>query len=304
METRLNIAEILKDKPIYERRFWSPVGLKIGKLSVIKEVEPSVHPNGKKSRKFECVCECGNHAFIDWGNLKRSSTISCGHCGRLSAEYEVIQGERYGRLTVVEESESTKDCYGRRVRMVKCKCDCGNSCIVPFKDLRYGNSKSCGCLAKEVRLKNSTTHGLANRHPLYGVWKGIKSRCLITTSEAYKDYGGRGITICKEWRDNFKVFFDWCVSHGWHKGLSIDRIDNNKGYSPDNCRFADVFMQARNKRNNHEVIYKGEKWHSLAQFCQDLHLDYKTMYQRIKRGLTIEQAVTLVYRGHSAYINK
>lgn len=301
MKEELNIAAPKKYKLLGNRKLWDPVGDKIGKLTVLREVEHQVHPNGKTSRRFECVCDCGNHSFVIIEDLKRNTIHSCGHCGRPSNEYEVKPGSRYGRLVVIREGNDTKDCYGRRVRMVECKCDCGKTHIVPFRDLRYGNVKSCGCLAVEKFTERFTKHGLSHKHPLYHIWKGMRSRCMSKSSHAYRDYGGRGITLCDEWKSDFKSFYDWSLQNGWSEDKSIDRIDNNKGYSPDNCRYTDRFTQARNKRSNLEVVYKGRKWHCLAQFCEDLGLDYRTIYQRIKRGLTIERAITLVYRGNSAY---
>ena len=125
---------------------------------------------------------------------------------------------------------------------------------------------------------------------------------LFRSNRAYSDYGGRGITVCEQWDKNFKEFFDWSLANGWKEGLSIDRIDNNKGYNPENCRFVNSVIQARNKRNNHPVVYDGKEWHCLSQFCEDMGLDYKIVQQRLYRGMSLEKAINFVYNEHTAHL--
>lgn len=204
-----------------------------------------------------------------------------------------MPNQKFGRLTIIREVEPKIYASGRKDRYVECICECGKICKVKFHTLRRGRVRSCGCLKTEMTIKKFTKHGLSNRHPLYGVWKGMKERCLNPNHFAYKDYGGRGIVVCDHWLHDFGNFYTWCISNGWRKGLSIDRIDNNKGYSPDNCRFVDIFTQARNKRKNIPITYKGKTWHSAAQFCSDMNIPYRRFYQRIKRGMSIEKAVEL-----------
>lgn len=284
MNENINLCEILKKNPI---------GAKVGKLTIIREVERARHPNGKTSRRFECVCDCGNKTQVLLDNLKKNHSTSCGHCGRDNLEIEIIPNQKFGRLTIIREIEPKIGNDGKKVRYVECLCECGKICHVRFHALKRGRVKSCGCLSSETTIKYFTKHGLANKHPLYAVWKGIKGRCTNPKSHAYKDYGGRGINICDEWICNFETFFNWCLSNGWEQGLTIDRIDNNKGYYPDNCRFVNIITQARNKRNNREITYKGKTWHSVAQFCSDMKLTYRRFYQRIKRGMSVEKAVSL-----------
>ena len=284
MDEKLNLVEILKKNPI---------GVKVGKLTILREVEKSTHPNGKTSRRFECICDCGNKTYVLLDSLKKYNSTSCGHCGRDNKEIEVVPNQKFGRLTIVREVESKIDTKGKRVRYVECVCECGKICKVRFHALRHDRVRSCGCLRTEIILKKSTKHGLSHRHPLYGIWKGMKERCVNPNFFAYKDYGGRGIVVCDQWLHDFSNFYEWCISNGWRKGLSIDRLDNNKGYYPDNCRFVDVFTQARNKRNNRSITYKGKTWHSVAQFCSDMDIPYRRFYQRIKRGMSVEKAVEL-----------
>lgn len=285
MEQKINIAELLKDL-----RKKNPVGLRIGHLTILRELPYKIHPNGKTSRQFECKCDCGNISYPIADDLRKAiregRSYSCGHCGRESKEYSVPQGTRFGRLTVIND-------LGRQGRnhYTYCKCDCGKEVRVPLYNLNSGKTSSCGCLAKENTIKRSLTHGLAHKHPLYGVWKQMKERCCNPNHHAYKDYGGRGISVCKEWMSDFKAYFEWAISHGWKEGLTIDRINNDGNYTPQNCRFVPLVIQARNKRNNKEIIYKSKAWHSLAQFCEDNELDYATIQQRLYRGWSVERAI-------------
>lgn len=283
MNENLNLVEILKENPI---------GVKVGKLKILREVERAKHPNGRTSRRFECICDCGNKTYALLDNLKKYHSTSCGHCGRDSKEIEVVPNQKFGRLTIIKEVEPKADKKGGRIRYVECACECGKTCKVKFHALRQGRVRSCGCLRTES-IKKYTKHGLSNKHPLYGIWKGMKERCVNPNGFAYKDYGGRGIIVCDKWLHDFSNFYEWCISNGWRKGLSIDRVDNNKGYSPENCRFVDIFTQARNKRNNRPITYKGNTWHSVAQFCSDMNIKYRRFYQRIKRGMSVEKAVEL-----------
>jgi hypothetical protein len=159
------------------------------------------------------------------------------------AKIHVSDGERYGRLTVVRETENRKG--GRRTFV--CICDCGKTKRVTLKNLRNGSIRSCGCLYKELWTDNNFVHGLS-WHPLYTVWLGFKGRCLNKNDQDYYNYGGRGIGVCDDWLNDFKAFYDWAIQKGWKKDLYIDRKNNEKGYTPENIRFVDSCLSARNKR--------------------------------------------------------
>lgn len=165
---------------------------------------------------------------------------------RLYMRRPILPGERYGYLTVIKESTDTLWSNGDTCRRAECLCDCGTTKIVPVYGLWAGSTKSCGCLQLK-NLEMSTEHGL-KKHPLYGVWRSMKKRCLDPNNIGYKNYGGRGITICPEWVNNVEAFYNFAISHGWREGLLIDREDNDKGYSPDNCRFVDNGLSTRNTR--------------------------------------------------------
>ena len=174
-----------------------------------------------------------------------------------------ITGNRYGILTVIGQEESKF--FGKtKQTMWLCKCDCGNTTIVSKTNLRNGNNISCGCLAKAHSRVANKKHGLSHKERLYGIWKGMKNRCYNKKLDCYKYYGGRGISVCKEWRESYEVFRDWALSNGYkeiilpngNNKLTIDRINNNGNYEPNNCRWVDMKVQNSNKRNSK---IKGEK---------------------------------------------
>lgn len=168
-----------------------------------------------------------------------------------------LEGERYGKLVVTEEAEPIYSKTGKMIRRWKCKCDCGNITIVRHGDLRNGSTVSCGCYnyEKESVVK---THGYS-RTKLGRVFDGMKQRCNNPNNKNYEKYGGRGIRICTEWLNDPKKFFDWAIKNGYKEGLSIDRINVNGNYEPDNCRWTDSETQCLNQRirKDNKTGYKG-----------------------------------------------
>lgn len=160
-----------------------------------------------------------------------------------------ISGQKFGRLIVIERSYIDNDNFIRW----KCLCDCGNTYYARSYPLRTGSIKSCGCLEIEnLKIINSGTHKLS-KLPIYKVWKSMKARCYRKTDKRYYRYGGRGIIVCDEWLNNPEKFIEWAKNNGYSKGLSIDRINNDGNYSPDNCRFVSYVINNRNSSNTHLV---------------------------------------------------
>ena len=194
-----------------------------------------------------------------------------------------LVGQRFGRLVVLERAGSTP----ARDATWRCKCDCGSVMVVLAKSLRNGDTKSCGCLAIESVRARFTKHGMA-KHPLKRVFGDMLRRCYDQAFEEYKNYGGRGISICDEWLGDRARFFDWALANGWAKGLSIDRIDNNGNYEPSNCRFATPKQQANNRRTNTIIDIDGEKLFGLRlkEFVDGFGIvSYRTFVHRVRHGV-------------------
>lgn len=206
-----------------------------------------------------------------------------------------LTGQRFGRLTVIERAENYVSPKGRQAARWTCRCDCGGITTVVGGDLRYGKTKSCGCLEEESRHQSrNAKHGKFGTS-LYNVWCGMKKRCLNPRNRFYRRYGGRGITVCPQWIRDFQDFYDWAISHGYRKGLSLDRIDNDKGYSPENCRWATKEEQGNNKGNNRMFILGGEK-KTLAELCRIYSKNRSKVDNRLRSGWTIEEALDLIPR--------
>lgn len=159
-----------------------------------------------------------------------------------------IIGQRFGRYTVLERAGSDAN----RSAMWLCRCDCGNNRVIRGKDLKNGIIVSCGCYHRELVKDIFTTHN-GSRSRLYSVWDGMIQRCTNPKHTKYHSYGGRGITVCDEWRNDFQAFNEWAMANGYDENAprgqcTIDRIDNDKGYSPDNCRWITHQEQQLNKR--------------------------------------------------------
>lgn len=189
-------------------------------------------------------------------------------------------GLTYGFLTILEKAESKRSPNGELVSMVLCKCVCGDIKIYHLHSIKFGQSKSCGCKKAELYAISRRTHGLTH-HPLFKIWQGIKYRC---GDPNIKYYGAKGITVCKEWEKDFKAFYDWAIENNWVKGLDIDRIDNNKGYSPSNCRFITRAANCRNRSNNIIIQHNGQT-KTLAEWADDCELTYGGLYIRYKKGI-------------------
>lgn len=201
--------------------------------------------------------------------------------------YKNHAGQTYGRLTVVSEAPRNK----HNNIMWHCICSCGNTAVVASSALSTGGTKSCGCFRKEItaqRNKDNFKHGLWDTHE-YRSWRAMKVRCHNPSDKDFHNYGERGIYVCDEWRNSFIQFLS--DMGNCPKNHSIDRIDNSKGYSPENCRWATAKQQARNTRKNRMLTYKGETL-PLSAMTEKYGISRTTLRDRLNRGWDIHDAIT------------
>ena len=211
-------------------------------------------------------------------------------------DFSDLTGKTFGDWYVIKRGKSDNTNHAR----YWCKCNCGNeNCkgkkLVRGFELRNGRSNCCGA-------KNGS-HGFY-KHSLYTVWCSMKQRCYNKNSRPYKNYGGRGIKICKEWQDNPGKFIKWSLDNGWKEGLEIDRENNNKNYSPKNCRFVTHSKNQSNKRDNRRLTYK-EKTKTVSQWARDKTcvISERTLRTRIRRGWKISDALIMPVQGKSVEAN-
>lgn len=201
-------------------------------------------------------------------------------------KFEDLTGQRFGYLTVIKKAGKNKS---DKILWL-CKCDCGKLKIIQGASLKNGRTKSCGCLRKKGARR---THGFKYTR-LYCIWQGIKKRCLNKNTSNYYIYGGRGIKICDEWKNDFKVFHDWAFANGYDENAkrgdcTIERIDVNGNYEPSNCKWVTMKEQCRNTRSNKLITYNNET-RCLMDWSYIFNINYKTLLYRFKKGWTIEKA--------------
>lgn len=195
-----------------------------------------------------------------------------------------LTGQKFGRWTVISEAPR----HGQ-TRYWLCQCDCGTVREVRQQNLINGQSTSCGCYHREEAKSignRSRKHGDFGTH-LYGIWAGMKRRCYNPHTKYYEDYGGRGIKVCDKWLD-YVPFKEWATSHGYSEGMSIERLDVNGNYCPENCTWIPKNQQNRNKRNTIRIEYKG-KTYTLKEISEITHIKEHTLFARYQRGWTSEE---------------
>ena len=200
-----------------------------------------------------------------------------------------LTNQRFGKLIVIERVENNKKGNAQWL----CKCDCGNKKIVTGINLRRKHVQSCGCLRLE-KISGSNCclykHGKTNSR-LYTTWHNMKERCLNKKNSRYKYYGARGIKICDEWKNDFMNFYNWAISNGYKDNLTIDRINVNGNYEPLNCRWITIKQQCNNRRNNHLITYNG-KTQTMMEWAEFYNINYDILRFRLKKGWSIEKALT------------
>ena len=189
-----------------------------------------------------------------------------------------LVGEKFCRWTVISKAKNK----GKNTAW-NCLCECGTERSVLTYNLTSGKSSSCGCRQKEVASKANTTHGKRNTK-LYWVYNSMKQRCYNENCQSYKYYGGKGVHIYKEWLDDFMNFYNWAKDNGYRKGMSIDRIDPNGNYEPDNCRWVTMEKQQNNKLNSMFIIIGNEK-KTISEWAKTGKTDQQTLYSKIYRLL-------------------
>jgi hypothetical protein len=193
-------------------------------------------------------------------------------------------GNKYGKLTVLERViiKGDKHTYWR------CKCDCGGEKIARSDALQNGDTSHCGC------VNNNGTHHKTG-HRINNIWGGMKERCLNENCKNYSEYGGRGITICSEWLNDFMSFYNWSMENGYSDNLSIDRINVNGNYEPGNCRWATPKEQSNNTRINNLIEIEGEI-KSLSQWAELSGVSRQTIQRRINKGIKGEEILQPVVK--------
>ena len=199
-----------------------------------------------------------------------------------------LTGMRFGRLTVISRAPSHMYPSGRPRSMWNCVCDCGSSLQVDVTCLTTGRTRSCGCLQRERTSEANKRHGMCKTR-LYSIWKGIIDRTLNRNSRAYKWYGSRGITVWEGWLE-FLPFMEWALANGYKDDLTIDRIDTNGDYEPNNCRWVNWYAQSRNTRKNRWLTYKGKQY-CIGDLEKMLGFSKCGIYMRLRRGWSLERAL-------------
>ena len=199
-----------------------------------------------------------------------------------------LKGKTFNYLTVICYHQTLKNKHGIQSAIWKCRCKCGNITLVSSTNIKGGHIKSCGCFQRESVGKINRTHG-RSRTPEYRIWTQMKSRCYNPNTTDYKYYGGKGIKVCDKWVNSFESFF---MDMGKRPSLlhTIDRIENNTDYTPENCKWATRKTQTRNRSNTKTLTYKGET-KPMAAWAEILGLNYTTVQSRVARGWDVNDII-------------
>jgi hypothetical protein len=245
---------------------------KIGDIIVLELSKEKLDTNGT-TRLWKCQCKCGNILYKSARHLNEANNknkkLNCG-----CENYVNLAGKKFGDLTVIKQIKDKN-----KGKMWLCKCKCGD---IFYRHTTYIHKFPYKCIRE---IKDNTAY----RHNIKNTFWQMKQRCTNPNDPSYKNYGGRGITICDDWLNDTDLFVDWAIENGYKKGLTIDRIDNNGNYCPENCRWVDMYVQANNKRDNILVTYN-DKTKSLRAWCRELQLPYRKTHKRyVMYGWSIER---------------
>lgn len=205
-----------------------------------------------------------------------------------------LTGKKFGRLTVIERDYEKKS-GGKTPRVYwKCSCECGNITVVQSDSLRSGYTTSCGCYGKEQRLKVQTKHGLSGTR-IERIYYNMISRCYNSNTPKFKNHGGRGIKVCEEWlgENGLTNFNEWAINNGYDKSLTLDRINNDGDYAPNNCRWTTNEIQHKNRRTTIYIEFNGER-KTVQEWSKELDIPTNTIYGRYFKGLEPEE---ILYKG-------
>lgn len=232
--------------------------------------------------RWRCRCDCGKETVAPTASLRNGHTKSCGCLGGVFVD---LAGQYFGRLYVLRRGENSKNGKPRWV----CLCECGKETAVLGTHLRSGNTKSCGCWKAERTSQSKRTHGMTGT-PEHACWKSINRRCYSRNYHKFPSYGGRGITVCERWLESFENFLADMGPKPSPKH-SIDRIDNNGNYCPENCRWATPTEQVRNRRKTIKLTASGLTL-TVAEWSERTGIPYVTIYNRLRLGWTPSDALS------------
>lgn len=269
-------------------------GKRFGKLFVVEKADPHITKGGKYVTMWKCKCDCGNITVVDTQKLRKGHTTSCGCAKRENKGKGVdLIGQKFGKLTVI--GNVPKEQRKNQQYAWLCRCDCGKEVVSTANKLTHGIQVSCGC-QKAERIGNlNRKYKITDKH-LYGVYKAMVDRCISEKNPSYHNYGGRGIKVCRDWLNSFDAFAEWALSSGYvlnapQGQYTLDRKDNDKDYSPDNCRWITIQRQQNNKRTCHYIEHDGET-HSIADWARKLGCKYNYLYNHlVYMGETLDEVI-------------
>lgn len=253
---------------------------KFNMITVLHEDFSYPKQSGKEAR-YICKCDCGKIFTCKKSSIVHEKSYSCGCKKRL---YNDFTNSRFGKLLALKPMGLNS----HREMTWLCRCDCGKETITNAYSLKTGMTKSCGCLRTAKRI-NAMCYKENYKH-LHEIYTNMKTRCYNDKTEQYENYGGRGIIVCDEWLNSFKMFYDWAISNGYNKNLTLDRQNNDSNYNPNNCRWVNKTVQANNRRTN-KILTVGKISDTMANWSRKSGTEYYKIQRRLKKGYSDIDAI-------------